>query len=453
MHAETPESTRPPLDVHRRVDPLLSWKDRLGYVALVLTLIGLGASYALTGRTDFHAERAPVAAVHQAVEANCQACHVDFTPINSRSWHAPFLGDPLQTSQRCETCHAGPPHHVGAQPEQSCGACHREHRGRDASLVNLPASDCTQCHRDLPQHSVKPTAFQPDVTRFSAAEHPTFRSLRNDPGTIRFNHRLHMAAGMALGKGGGELQTLGKIPEQARERYRAQQDRKEDDAPVQLQCASCHQPNQAGTYMKPITYENQCQACHPLTLGKLTLPHRWQPKELHGLLENYFTDQVARGDAKLLDQKIVRPLPGKLPNLLPISAREMIAKEVLFAEKDLYTGQRLCAECHTFTGKSIAEALKQGNAPQLQIAPSRIPNVWLRHAKFSHKSHRAQQCSDCHTAATTSVTHTDVLIPDRDHCVKCHAPTTSAGTAGARFNCTECHLYHNGDHRLNGIAK
>jgi hypothetical protein len=122
------------------------------------------------------------------------------------------------------------------------------------------------------------------------------------------------------------------------------------------------------------------------------------------------------------------------------------------AEKDLYTSQRLCAECHTFTGKSVAEALKPGAAPELRIAPPRVPTIWLRHAKFSHKSHRAQQCGDCHAAATTSETHTDVLIPDRDHCVKCHAPTTSAGTAGARFNCTECHLYHNGDHRLNGVG-
>ena len=103
--------------------------------------------------------------------------------------------------------------------------------------------------------------------------------------------------------------------------------------------------------MLPITYENQCQACHPLSLDQITVPHRWQPREVHAFLENSFTAQLARGQAGLLEKKLVRPLPGKLPELLTPTVRAAIDKKVEFAEKDLYLSNRLCAECHYFEGE------------------------------------------------------------------------------------------------------
>src|SRR5215467_11394473 len=118
---------RPPLDVHGRVDPMLRWKDRLGYIALLGTLAFLAGTYAWTGRTDFQAEPGPVSAVHQTWETKCQVCHVDFTPISSRSSSVSFLGDPAESTRRCESCHPGPIHHVGQHPDLTCGSCHREH--------------------------------------------------------------------------------------------------------------------------------------------------------------------------------------------------------------------------------------------------------------------------------------------------------------------------------------
>ena len=58
-------------------------------------------------------------------------------------------------------------------------------------------------------------------------------------------------------------------------------------------------------------------------------------------------------------------------------------------------------------------------------------------------------CAECHDAAAGSETSADVLIPGQDTCLKCHAPPSSSG-GGARFDCAECHRYHNGDAPLQG---
>lgn len=214
--------------------------------------------------------------------------------------------------------------------------------------------------------------------------------------------------------------------------------------------------------MLPISYENQCQACHPLTIerkvaddpkaGYLTIPHRLSPQVIHDLLKAFFTAHIARGQAGFLEKKANRPLPGKMPGLLEPTVREWIDQKVAHAEKDLYLRKRLCAECHYFEGKSIAEAIKTGQAPTVRVALPQVPPVWYWHAKFNHTAHRAVQCAQCHAKAESSTLHTDVLIPDRDTCVQCHAPTAKTGTLGARHNCTECHRYHNGEHSTQGIG-
>jgi hypothetical protein len=476
--ADKERSTRMPLDCHTQADGLARRKERLGVVVLLMSVAWIGTSLVLSDQGDFHASRGPVAAVHQTWDTQCNACHVPFTPISSASWGAPFLGDPHASSQRCQTCHEGAVHHGQHHPQIACGSCHREHRGRDASLVNLPDRDCTQCHADLSKHHSGTTVFENEVIRFDKNSHPEFRSIKTDPGKLKFNHALHLKAGMPVAAGGGAIMTLGKIPEPFRKRYQDQQTAKDDRAPVQLTCASCHQldagdfgvtPEQAkefpftlmgkrnaGAYMLPITYENQCQACHPLTierkvpdepkLGYLTIPHRLRPDEIHELLENHFTAQIARGQAGFLEKKVTRPLPGKTPGMLEPIARARIDQKVEQAEKDLYLSKRLCAECHYF------EAFKAAPPPGVRVVPTQVPTVWLPHAKFNHTAHRAVQCAECHAGADRSVSQANVLIPDRDTCIQCHAAKTKTGMPGARHNCTECHLYHNGDHAKQGVG-
>lgn len=477
-------AARIPLDYYKHSDPLERWKLRLGGLALVATLAWVGVQSVLSEQRDFQASRGAVAAVHQTWDSQCSACHVDFTPISSHSWAPFFLRDPNESSTRCQACHAGPDHHSSQKPDLTCASCHRDHRGHEASLVNLPDSDCTQCHKDLGTHMDLNKAwhlqhggqeFAKKVTRFAENTHPPFRSIATDPGKLKFSHRRHLALGMRLEtdkEKGDPIKFVGDIQDVAfRKRHEKQQPGAKDTDPVQLQCASCHQldpgdfglPGQrnAGAYMVPITYENQCQACHPLTVdrkvfsdpkaGYLAIPHRWQPKEIHEFLDNFFTAQAARGQADFPEKKVLRPLPGKTLDLLEPKVRDEINKKRENVEKELYIGRKACALCHEFTG-NIPVAIKSRHPSDLGVVPTDVPQVWFQHAKFNHTAHRAVECANCHTGAETSTASSDVLIPGLDNCVQCHAPSSKIGTPSARFNCTECHGYHNGAHSIQGVG-
>jgi hypothetical protein len=499
-------AARIPLDYYKHADVLESWKLRLGGLAMIVTLTWVGLHFALSEQPHFHASRGSVASVHQAWDAQCSACHADFTPISSHSWAPPFLRDPAD-SNRCQACHDGPEHHAGQKPDLTCGSCHREHRGPEASLVNLPDSDCTQCHKDLGNHMDVSKAWHlkagereidKKVPGFAEKRHPEFRSIAKDPGKLKFNHKRHLSAGMVLekdGMTGGGVKTLGDIPDAFRERYRDEQENKKNPDLVQLKCASCHQLDAgdfgvtaqqaqafpfsvqgqrgAGAYMLPIVYENQCQACHPLEHKlpaeprgkKLTIPHRLAPDKIHDLLSDFFTAQYARGLPGFLERKITRPFPFKLTP----EEQEKIHKEVYEKESDLYVGKDIvkkiqnvkrevflgnqsCALCHYFEGPKGKNLINLAGEPNLTVVPTKVPQVWFQHAKFNHAAHRAVKCESCHGKAANSTSHLDVLIPDLDNCVKCHAPKSAAGTPGARFNCTECHRYHNGDHDAQGVG-
>src|SRR5207248_7753725 len=101
------------------------------------------------------------------------------------------------TNQKCIHCHAGRVHHRNQLDDRSCACCHRDHQGRDHSLVRIPDSDCTSCHADLGNHIQRgpvSLAVNEHVTRFAEVPHPAFRSIKTDPGKLKFNHKLHLTA-------------------------------------------------------------------------------------------------------------------------------------------------------------------------------------------------------------------------------------------------------------------
>lgn len=490
---------RIPLKYFKTISPLDTWKGRLGWIAGGVCVLWVGVSSWMGKEVHFHASRGQVASVHQVWNDQCSTCHVPFQAMSSHSWtpgFLPFLHPAAASEQKCQSCHAGPDHHAGAMPALSCGSCHREHRGAEASLVHMGDADCTQCHRNLKAHygAIARSAFEPpihnSVPAFKEGLHPKFRSVQKDPGQLRFSHAQHMTPGVPAidpltKQPGGGLWTLGDIAPSYRERYRNQQpaEQRQDSDFVHLSCASCHrletddfnltpaqiselpaaaQPaRSSGAYMLPITYENQCKACHPLSVaerlpdGKLrevAVPHRLQPDALQKHLGDYFTAQAARGQTGFGDRPAAVPLPGKLPQgALQPSLAELVARNLKNAQEDLYARpiKKNCALCHYLEKETAGEQVTW------KVVPTQTPQVWLRHARFDHAAHRALDCRACHAAGYTSVDSTDVLIPDIDNCVQCHAPPASHGgkvSGGARHHCTECHRYHNAAHPAQGLG-
>jgi hypothetical protein len=504
-------ASRIPLDYYKRPNVLERRKGALAVLALLVSVGVAAAAWLLRDGGRPFVSRGPVAAVHATWDNNCEACHTSFQPMSKAGATALLFSSPgshdSAVNARCEQCHNGTVHHVSQLDAltPTCGGCHRDHRGRDASLVWLPDSDCTQCHSNLAA-SLKDgkTDFHNAITGFAdkSQGHPEFRSLKSDPGRLKFNHRLHMLPGQVIDPDQDVKWTLGKITDKtARERYASAtwQTDKSDSAAVVLDCASCHRrdagdfdidpakkpggiaaaeltPRAAGAYVLPVNYEIHCAACHPLTFDAnvkgadgqpLSVPHRLQPDEVKNFVWGAYAK--ARGD-KDLDKRMAdaaksgpkptRPLPGKL-TAEEQAAREAIGNESAKAEQFLFkadvkradgylmTGKSACGECHVF--ESAGDAKK--------ILPLLINNVWLAHAKFNHVAHRAVDCRICHANAyayepdgktlnkSASVDHSDVLIAGMESCRQCHTPS-----AGARSDCTECHNYHNGDRSLQGLG-
>lgn len=501
-------AARIPLDYYKKPDRLGRWKRGLGVLALLLAVGWPLAALVRGHRAELDYSRGPVAAVHATWDANCNACHVPFSPISGdAAFHS---STDAVLSQRCTTCHAGAVHHRDQVPELACASCHREHRGRDASLVRIPDGHCTQCHGNLAAHlkSGAKTVFQNAVTRFDKDSHPQFSvegadrkrvplDKATDPGRLKFNHKVHLSPGMATKEGGNPALTLDKLPERFRKRYR-QAGQKDQDL-VKLDCASCHRldsgdfgikegqldglpadavlpKRNGGGYMLPVVYENQCQACHPLTFerkdrddppsGHVAVPHRLQPKDLRDFLEGHYTGQILRGKFKLLDQEVPkRPLPGKSPltGQETEKVRKVIGDKVDVALKGLLLGKKTCGECHVFgnaKGEETGLPAKLSDVADLRVLRPSVPDVWFKHAVFNHVAHRAVNCKDCHAGAypdgkNASVSSKDVLIPGIDNCVQCHGPQRvkdGVTHGGARSDCVECHRYHNGNHALQGIG-
>jgi predicted CXXCH cytochrome family protein len=469
-------AARIPLDYFKHPDRLVRTKYQLTFLAIFAAVAFWAIGWLLGDRGRVQYSHGPVNVVHAAWETNCEACHVPFEPIRGDHWLR--SGNVASSSDiRCESCHAGPPHHASQRPQDivGCGACHREHQGRNASLVQLADAQCTGCHADLANHVTgSKTAFA-NVTRFAAPpDHPEFKVLRErsaDPGKLKFNHALHMTAGVRLSKDAKAWTPADIVDAKVRDRYRAAGQR--DGDAVQLQCASCHQLDggtnellaglTAGAYYLPIRYEAHCRACHPLMfdtrLPDVAIPHRLQPNEVRKFLWGAY---VARALPRSKDEKRpVRPLPGKdwpaeeekvrqeIKGQVAGAENFLYQKEVADKERYLYSGKTTCGECHHYEMKAGADV-------PARIVPTAVPSIWFTHAKFNHRPHRALDCRACHARAfpdspNASTKADDVLLPGIDNCVQCHAPPGQL-RGGARFACTECHRYHNGDAPGHGLG-
>lgn len=414
-------------ELARRVDlnyfknphPFRRWRTVLSILVPLLAISWLVSS-ALTHNDRVYSS-GKMSAGHAVLAARCDECHVK----EAGSFSA------KATDQACRTCHDGPLHHTNQTFTPSCSSCHTEHRGHRRLAATSDAS-CTQCHGNL--RAVNgPTKFVSHIESFGAA-HPEFAALRPggvDPGTIKLSHVAHLKAKL-LGPNG----------------------------PVQLDCGDCHRPNAANAswrfgsapqtakpvlvkseppsrafaraYMAPISYANNCIACHPLqfdTRFQESVPHD-TPEVVHAFVVTKFQQYIAAHPAELRVTGSSRDLPQQpLPPAVRVfTPQEWVAERVAESEQLLW--RKTCTECHSLsfsTGTRLPA-----------VAKSNITPRWFLHADFNHEKHQFLKCLECHTGAAKSQETADILLPGIQTCERCH----HAGQEAAESRCFECHTYH-----------
>lgn len=435
-----------------------------GYIAWTLGGWAIGKEHAARQFAP-----APVAGVHAVWEGQCAACHVAGQSLRqdgqaiSTVAAAVFGHSPAEV--RCVSCHSGPSHHANqlANDVWSCSGCHRDHQGRDANLTRMGDAACIRCHAAMEQHRTGSSSLSPptdNVTSF-ATDHPSFRSLKSgDPGRLKFNHRLHLLPGQAPRDAKSSAKkTLADVPEQYRTALVAPKSLADVplDTVIQLDCANCHVTDSggipaAGDYMQPVRFEQDCAACHRGELvaevaaggsaQALPVPHGLQPVAIRPLLAGLASP--ATGSPILSPDAPLQPIPGKTPGANLAQTTEPSSVVRVAAAEEALRGEHRCGKCHEFAGDAVA--------------PTRVPSIWLVHGRFDHSAHRAMQCYDCHDRERLETTMEGKpplddrrpILPDIDNCRRCHAPTTAAGTDGARYDCSGCHRYHAGDRPPHG---
>ena len=476
-------AARIPYDYARGPDRLIRWRLRATLAAAAVLLAWLAWGWIDADASRLRASHGPLARAHSTWETRCDACHVAFPDVRAAGWERSYSLRSEAGDRKCQACHMGQPdqgHHALARAgtrEEHCVSCHGDHAGRDAALVRRDEGQCTACHRDLGQgpaaHPIEPP-LDPAIAHFADGSHPDFRSLaRPDPGRIKFNHALHMSKGIKWNDKDANLAEYRHLDATDRPRCGGTPGMA-PDAPVQLECGSCHRPDGTGRSMAPIAYQRDCAACHGLDVpapgGTIKIRHGVQPDLLHDELTARLTSLLLAEDPGVLDDRTPRRLPVQRARVE--SARRAVETRVAAVERHLFgPGKQTCTECHYYTTRDRAP--RADGAPldvaSIRVEPARIPAKWFQHADFDHAAHQAVECRSCHAPAhdsgkpaggseggsrtlrngkATWTSHEDILIAGIASCVECHAPPSRARgrpTGGAGVDCVECHTYHFGE--------
>jgi hypothetical protein len=379
------------LDYFKTLRGIPRWRRILSGAFVIAGLAWLGW-HALAGSPKPY-NAGPLAHPHRLLGQKCAACHGSQASFRNSA-----------TDRACLGCHDGPIHHADQAFTPACSNCHVEHQGA-FRLASTSDRACTQCHADLKTtHGV--SKFASNIRGFDSG-HPEFAALRpgvSDPGTIQFNHAVHLKDGL---RGPNGL--------------------------VQLKCASCHQQDPAAkAYMQPIDYEKHCATCHGLQFDRRfsePAPHK-EPRLVYDFVLAKLTTYIAAHPAEipLVDEPDKR-LPSRPPQPPARNAAEWVQQRM--ADAQLLLWRKSCKECHSLTYPNGSDALPA-------VAKAALTTRWLPHAEFDHQAHQMVQCASCHAKANDSRETSDVLIPGIQTCQQCH----HAGKDAAEARCFECHTYH-----------
>lgn len=424
--------------------------DLLGYPALPSAKSGPGSSvHFVSAVADQFLQGwnpGPVSRSHQPFAADCRVCH-----------QFPFI---QVRDLSCIACHKTIKEHVPAAEltgmkghafrDIRCAECHRDHKG--AQMAPRAQEQCADCHRDV--RSVAANAKSGNATDFRT-EHPEFRLslLDADTDTIRrvrqgkpaspdmvehsnlkFNHKLHLDPGGVRDPEGkrdiaGTRNALG--------------------GRTVLKCGDCHEPNEDGRLMAPVSMELHCQRCHSLAfepkVTKRQVVHG-DEAEIATMLREFYA-RLVLGDVP----PGVNP-PPDLPRMRPgamltyqdrqqaLKIADRKANQVL---RELFETRKVCSTCH--------EVSRKEGGVGWQVAPVRMTQVWMPDALFSHAKHTTEQCIQCHDVSeSTDSKH--VAMPDITKCRECHVGAVPVA-GKVTSDCATCHRFHDGRDYWHGVLQ
>src|SRR6266567_2666015 len=412
----------------------------------------------------------PLSRSHAHLQDGCASCHVP-ERLTSSSLGAPpgfsqVLNDRFEKGapsferidRACAKCHQQHDfHEPNVITNRSCSACHKEHQGLDAMMAvgNL---DCASCHnntnvmqasadrgkqlpptrfhlnpkmvnlRQVTLQLPRPTdGYTKTFASFSEG-HPLFQLQREnvrDNNVLRFNHQRHLNSSDIPPTKSGKLD-----------------------------CNYCHQPEPNGRYMQPISFEAHCQECHSLQFDvrnpDFQLPHgdAQLVRTFLRTLPAQYAELARRKRGLTNETKINEFAVKQVRQLLTQSPNAEELERSVFLTVDPYkASQRSDASDRAkYTGCAFCHEVKQAagvSYPTAEITKPVMIERWLPHAHFSHAKHAiVANCRECHVAAVASRLTSDVLIPTKETCVRCHRPS---GVARKASECSTCHLYHSPD--------
>ncbi len=389
----------------------------------------------------------PVSRSHQLIGADCRACHqFPFVQVRDLS---------------CIVCHKTIKEHVpkadltGEQGkaflETRCAQCHRDHKGMQ--MAPRAEEQCADCHRDV--KSVAADAKSEKATDFRT-EHPEFRLSLLDadkPDAIRrvrqgkpaskdmversnlkFNHKLHLDPG-GVRDPEGKRDVAGTRDAQGRRTV--------------LKCGDCHQPNEGGRLMAPVSMELHCQRCHSLAFE----PKVTKRQAVHGdeaeiatMLREFYA-RLVLGDVP----PGVNP-PADLPRMRPGAvlsyqerqqALQIADQKANLVLRELFDTRKVCSTCH--------EVARTSDSVGWKVAPVRVTQVWMPQALFSHAKHTTEQCTKCHDVSNAKDSK-HIAMPDITKCRECHVGARAV-VGKVTSDCATCHKFHAGRDYWHGVMQ
>jgi predicted CXXCH cytochrome family protein len=461
-----PEARRPdPDSVHttRLGQTWLSRRATSWLLFLLIPLLTLLAPLQVVALRDAHSHvprwlpsdsiwsAGPLSPAHALrFDGQCTACHRNFF-VHVRD-------------QDCQSCHKSvsddhiSPAHRGltqlGSGDKPCRTCHEEHKTQRGSIVVRENALCVDCHARPAQ--LFGTLKLAKVSGFSDLQsHPPFAATVFDPVRIPASVQPNAAKPFAAGVIPTDWRVLRTPLPQAREHSNLKEYSHQvhlDPTQVSrngkpLGCNDCHVLGLDGQHFAPITMAKNCmEGCHELKFDvdapDRTLPHG-KPRDAILLIEDYYAhkynDPAATEPTRLRRRLPDKPEAEEHCNGLKGPALGRCLAEIETLAQFQTIG---CGKCHFNNDHGPGKALED----RFDVYPVRFNSDYFPRAVFSHRQHAIQNgktgdaaCLDCH-AATLSNDVTQLMLPDRDRCLKCHADESIKDRV--QLECTSCHAYH-----------